>query len=200
MLRRDRWQNMESGRCWTAFGCFGKLTGMGGQAARNGFRAVSLACASLALALMTFVGWISELPLLASVRAKYIPMAPSSALCFSLIDIGIIMQIVRPALRWFTRVLTVLVLAIACVKLVESIRSMAKGDLIMLFTNGLFEVEDQCGNVFSQEQLHTTVNRHAALTPEEFFARVLNDIRHFSNQDAFNDDVCVVGVQVRHTG
>jgi hypothetical protein len=121
MLRRDRWQNMESGRCWTAFGCFGKLTGMEGQAARNGFRAVSLACASLALALalMTFVGWISELPLLASVRAKYIPMAPSSALCFSLIDIGIIMQIVRPVLHWFTRVLTVLVLAIACVKLVE---------------------------------------------------------------------------------
>jgi len=37
-----------------------------------------------------------------------------------------------------------------------SIRSMAKGDLIMLFTDGLFEVEDQCGNVFSQEQLHTT--------------------------------------------
>ena len=94
---------------------------MGGQAARNGFRAVSLACASLALALalMTFVGWISGLPLLASVRAKYIPMAPSSALCFSLIGIGIIMQIVRPALHWFTRVLTVLVLAIACVKLVE---------------------------------------------------------------------------------
>lgn len=44
-----------------------------------------------------------------------------------------------------------------------------------------------------------TVNRHAALTPEEFFARVLNDIRHFSKHDAFNDDVCVVGVQVQHT-
>jgi serine phosphatase RsbU (regulator of sigma subunit) len=81
-----------------------------------------------------------------------------------------------------------------------SIRSMAKGDLIMLFTGGLFEVEDQSGNVFSQEQLHTTVNRHVALTPEEFFARVLNDIRRFSKQDAFNDDVCVVGVQGQHTG
>jgi hypothetical protein len=94
---------------------------MEGQAARDGFRAVSLACASLAfgLALMTFVGWISGLRLLASVRAKYIPMAPSSALCFSLIGIGIIMQIVRPALHWITRVLAVLVLAIACVKLVE---------------------------------------------------------------------------------
>jgi hypothetical protein len=117
------WRNMESGRCWTSFRCFGKLTGMGGQAARDGFRAVSLACASLALALalMTFVGWISGLRLLASVRAKYIPMAPSSALCFSLIGIGIIiiMQIVRPALRWITRVVAALVLAIACVKLVE---------------------------------------------------------------------------------
>lgn len=40
--------------------------------------------------------------------------------------------------------------------------------------------EPNPGNVFSQEQLHTTVNRHAALTPEEFFARVLNDIRPIS--------------------
>src|ERR1700736_250346 len=106
-VAQDRWQNMESGRCWTAFGCFGKLTGMGGQAARNGFRAVSLACASLALALalMTFVGWISGLPLLASVRAKYIPMAPSSALCFSLLGAGLILQIVQPKLRWISHMI-----------------------------------------------------------------------------------------------
>jgi len=49
---------------------------MGGQTAKDGFRAVPLVCASLALAvaLMTFVGWISGLLLLllASVRAKYI--------------------------------------------------------------------------------------------------------------------------------
>lgn len=78
-------------------------------------------------------------------------------------------------------------------------RSMAKGDLIMLFTDGLFEVEDREGNVFSQQQLHATINRHAALPPEEFFSRVLEEIRKSSKRDAFDDDVCVVGVEVRRT-
>jgi serine phosphatase RsbU (regulator of sigma subunit) len=78
-------------------------------------------------------------------------------------------------------------------------RSMAQGDLIMLFTDGLFEVEDRDGNVFTQEQLHATINRHAPLPPEEFFMRVLEDVRKFSKREMFDDDVCVVGVEVRHT-
>jgi hypothetical protein len=59
------------------------------------FRIIPLICASLtvALGLLTFIGWTSGLPLLASVRAKYIPMTPSTALCFSLIGIGLIVHI-----------------------------------------------------------------------------------------------------------
>jgi len=78
-------------------------------------------------------------------------------------------------------------------------RSMTKGDLIMLFTDGLFEVKDGNGKMFSLQQLHATVNRHAALPPEEFFTRVLEEIRSFSKREVFNDDVCVVGVEVRRT-
>jgi serine phosphatase RsbU (regulator of sigma subunit) len=77
---------------------------------------------------------------------------------------------------------------------------MAKGDLVMLFTDGLFEVEDPSGQVFSQEQLRAAVNRHADRSPEEFFTRLLQDIHRFSKRDSFDDDVCIVGVQVRHTG
>jgi serine phosphatase RsbU (regulator of sigma subunit) len=79
-----------------------------------------------------------------------------------------------------------------------STRPMAKGDLVMLFTDGLFEVEDPAGNAFSQEQLQATVNRHATRTPEEFFTSVVDDVRQFSKRKEFDDDVCVVGVQVRH--
>src|SRR5205823_15038724 len=42
-------------------------------------------------------------------------------------------------------------------------RSIAKGDLIMLFTDGLFEVEDVTGAFFNEEQLRATANRHAAV-------------------------------------
>jgi hypothetical protein len=85
------------------------------------FRIVPLICASLtiALGLLTFIGWISGLLLLASVRAKYIPMAPSTALCFSLIGIGLIAHLRRPRLRWMPRAFASFVLAMACPKLIE---------------------------------------------------------------------------------
>ena len=79
-----------------------------------------------------------------------------------------------------------------------SSRPMTKGDLVMLFTDGLFEVEDATGNLFNQELLQETVNRHAALPPQDFFGQVLADIRNFSRRETFDDDVCVVGMEVRH--
>src|SRR5437763_14375990 len=86
----------------------------------RGLRIIPLLCASLtiALGLLTFIGWISGLPLLASVRAKYIPMAPSTALCFSLIGIGLISYIWKSALRWIPPAGACVVLAIAHAKLV----------------------------------------------------------------------------------
>jgi phosphoserine phosphatase RsbU/P len=80
-----------------------------------------------------------------------------------------------------------------------STRAMAKGDLVMLFTDGLFEVEDSTGAFFDEEKLRATVSGHAALAPEEFFDRVLADIRKYSQRETFADDVCVVGMQIRHT-
>lgn len=78
-------------------------------------------------------------------------------------------------------------------------RPMVTGDRVMLFTDGLYEVEDASGALFSEEQLRATVSRHAALEPKEFFDRVLSDIRKYSQSDTFADDVCVVGMQIRRT-
>ncbi len=78
-------------------------------------------------------------------------------------------------------------------------KTMDQGDLIMLFTDGLFEVEGRGGEIFTQEQLYDTVNTHMTLPPEQFFAHVLDDVRKFSDHGCFEDDVCVVGVQVQRT-
>ncbi|HEV3410161.1 MAG TPA: SpoIIE family protein phosphatase, partial [Chthoniobacterales bacterium] len=77
-------------------------------------------------------------------------------------------------------------------------RELRKGDLIMLFTDGLFEVEDATGNLFSQELLLETVRRHATAPPQEFFSRVLEEIHQFARRETFDDDVCLVGMQVQH--
>jgi serine phosphatase RsbU (regulator of sigma subunit) len=79
-----------------------------------------------------------------------------------------------------------------------STRPMAKGDMLLLFTDGLFEVEGPTGNLFNQELLQETVTRHAMLPPPEFFERVLADVRKFARRETFEDDVCVVGMQVQH--
>src|SRR4029077_14247520 len=70
----------------------------------------------IALGLMTFVGWISGLPLLASISSSYIPMAPSEALCFSLIGIGLAMRS-----RMIPRLLCILLLGLITTKLIEII-------------------------------------------------------------------------------
>ena len=82
---------------------------------------------------------------------------------------------------------------------VTAARSMVRGDRVMLFTDGLYEVEDATGALFNEEQLRATASRHAALEPEEFFDRVLGDIRKYSQSETFADDVCIVGMQIRRT-
>src|SRR5438477_11082335 len=77
---------------------------------------ITLICAYLIIALgaMTFIGWISGIPLLASMRSSYIPMAPSEALCFSLIGIGLSMQS-----HLIARLLAMLVLGLVATKLID---------------------------------------------------------------------------------
>jgi len=83
------------------------------------------------------------------------------------------------------------------VKYSTSIRSLIEGDLIMLFTDGLFEVEDSSGALFTEERLHLSASRHATLPPQEFFSALLAEVRNFSQRETFDDDVCIVGLEVR---
>jgi serine phosphatase RsbU (regulator of sigma subunit) len=73
---------------------------------------------------------------------------------------------------------------------------MSVGDMIMLFTDGLFEVENAEAELFSQEQLLNTVQERCTLPPEKLFAGVLAEIRRFTGRYEFEDDVCLVGIEV----
>ena len=56
------------------------------------------------------------------------------------------------------------------------------------------------GMLFTEEQRHSTGTRYAARPAQEFFDRVINDVRQFSERQSFDNDVCVVGMEVQHTG
>ncbi len=73
---------------------------------------------------------------------------------------------------------------------------LSAGDLVMLFTDGLYEVEGAGGQQFSQDLLLEAVRKHAKLHGTELFTAVLNEIQQFSASHEFSDDVCLVGMEV----
>jgi len=76
----------------------------------------------------------------------------------------------------------------------------APGDLIMLFTDGLFEVEIAKDDYYGQERLATAVRHRIGLPAEELFAQVLDEIQDACVDKEFSDDVCVLGVEVMRIG
>lgn len=74
--------------------------------------------------------------------------------------------------------------------------TLEQDDLIMLFTDGLFEVENAEGDFYSQEDLLESVRRHAKQPTRTMFDQVLEDIHGFTQRRDFDDDVCVVGIEV----
>jgi sigma-B regulation protein RsbU (phosphoserine phosphatase) len=75
--------------------------------------------------------------------------------------------------------------------------SMEVGDLVALFTDGLIEAEGADNESFSAERLLAAVNQRAKLPTNELFAGLLDEIKHFSASSEFEDDVCIVGVEVK---
>jgi serine phosphatase RsbU (regulator of sigma subunit) len=70
-------------------------------------------------------------------------------------------------------------------------------DFIMLFTDGLFEVEAPDEKLYSHERLIAAVRKRVRLPPAELFAQLFAEIRQFSNRTEFTDDVCLLGMEVK---
>ena len=73
---------------------------------------------------------------------------------------------------------------------------LATGDLILLYTDGLFEVEGREGKHYGQERLFAAFAKFAKLPPSELLDRLLGDIVHFAGSNEFGDDLCVVAIEV----
>ena len=68
-------------------------------------------------------------------------------------------------------------------------------DVVMLFTDGLYEVEDRNNALYSQAMLVASVQQRAPLPMPQLFDDLLSEIRRFSADHAFDDDVCLVGLE-----
>jgi len=70
-------------------------------------------------------------------------------------------------------------------------------ELVMLFTDGLCEVQDANNQLYSESLLVAAVQRRALLPAPQLFDELLDEIRGFSAEGAFTDDVCIVGIETR---
>ena len=76
---------------------------------------------------------------------------------------------------------------------------MSAGDLVMLFTDGLYEVEGPANEQFSPDQLLEVAGKNCQLHCEELLAAILKEVQQYSATGRFADDVCLVGMEVSET-
>lgn len=72
----------------------------------------------------------------------------------------------------------------------------APDDLIMLFTDGLYEVENSAGEWYDQTHLQEVVQAALREGTDGLFDRAIDAARQFSATSSFSDDVCMVGVEI----
>lgn len=69
-------------------------------------------------------------------------------------------------------------------------------DLLLLFTDGLYEVADPNGNEFGRPRLIANVEKRIALPAPQLFDELITEVRQFAAGSVFDDDVCMVGVEL----
>ena len=74
--------------------------------------------------------------------------------------------------------------------------ALARHDLIVLYTDGLYEVEGAAGEEYGPDRLLAAVRQRVDLPVEQLFDELLADIRQYAGKQGFVDDVCIVGAEV----
>lgn len=70
-----------------------------------------------------------------------------------------------------------------------------QNDCILLFTDGLYEVESPVGEQFGLDAVIASLKSHADLPAEKLFNTLLAEACEFSQKQEFDDDVCIVAVE-----
>jgi len=66
------------------------------------------------------------------------------------------------------------------------------GRPLLMFTDGIFEVEGPAGDYFDQQRLIAAVERRLKAPSEELLEGLLAETRDYSVHHQFGDDVCLV--------
>ena len=76
-------------------------------------------------------------------------------------------------------------------------REVFPGDFIVLFTDGLYEVDNADGDELGEQRLRELLTKRMDTPPGEIFASLLCEIERFAAPGGFTDDVCLVGLEIK---
>lgn len=79
-------------------------------------------------------------------------------------------------------------------------RMVERHDLLLLFTDGLYEVEDADGQAYGQDRLMAAVRKRINLPIDSLFDELLTEIQQYAGKGDFIDDVCIVGAEAVRVG
>lgn len=78
--------------------------------------------------------------------------------------------------------------------------TLSSGDLVMLFTDGLYEVHAEDQSIYTQAMLTAATQKRLQAPATELFDELLAEVRGFSANGEFDDDVCIVGLEYAGSG
>jgi serine phosphatase RsbU (regulator of sigma subunit) len=71
-----------------------------------------------------------------------------------------------------------------------------RGDVLLLYTDGITEAEDPEGNFFGEDRLCAAVREHGTLPPPQLIESLLESVRRFTGGGSFRDDLTLVALRV----
>lgn len=78
----------------------------------------------------------------------------------------------------------------------EEVSELSARELILLFTDGLFEVRSAGGQYYDYRQLTQAVQARSSMPPRDLCHSLVAEVKAFSATRAFDDDVCLVAMDI----
>jgi sigma-B regulation protein RsbU (phosphoserine phosphatase) len=69
------------------------------------------------------------------------------------------------------------------------------GDVLVFYTDGVTEAENQLGEEFGIERLSTVIQRGSSLSADDLMIKILDSAANFCSEVGFNDDVTILVVK-----
>lgn len=79
----------------------------------------------------------------------------------------------------------------------EGVVRLDAGNRIIVYTDGIIEARADREGIFGEERLIDAIREHRRLDNEGHIGAIIDTVRKFQGRDDFEDDVCIITMQVR---